>query len=121
VRSSRLRWNKWSISAAIVISVLGSRWVAHSIAEHTMPSAAPATRLFAETLVVTALFGVLLWRAVIVPVQRRHAMEQAALREAPVAAARVARTPTDDVSIDVRGRTTIGRGHLRLVPSPRHG
>jgi hypothetical protein len=64
--------------------------------------------MFAETVGLTALFGLLLWRVVIVPAQRRHIADHA-----PSANERFTLTP-----VEVRRPAAVTRGHLSLVPSP---
>jgi len=88
--------------------ILGCRFAVHLAVERAFASASIATRMFAETVGLTGLFGLLLWRFVIVPAQRRHAADHAPSASEPVAMARV----------EIRTPAAITRGHLRLVSSP---
>ena len=101
--------------AVIAASVIGLRQLVHHLLGTMLPTLSVAATLLVETVVLTAAYGVLAWRFVVVPAGRRPA-PPVHRREQPLVPSlvRVDATAASNATRSARAR------HLSLVPDQHH-
>ena len=112
----------------IVASVVVSRAITGAVAGAIQPMSSAAAQLFLQTVLIAALYGVLAWRLVVVPMHRRR--DDALARTVAIPVRSMSTTAPAPIAVRAGGSTTapttvvapasgnLRRGHLSLVPPP---
>ena len=96
---TRITLNRgWLVAAIMLTTALVSRWVATTVVDRVLPPMSSGVALLVETAVVAALYGLVAWKLLVQPLQRRRMLTRIPVRVKPA----VVETP---------------RRHLTLVSS----